>query len=855
MLRSKAKLTATIVLVLLMTSVTLTTMPVQAATNMRDSGSVYPLPSGVTPDVTMVTKAELSFNPNPIGVSQPLLVNVWLVPALITSRYFNGYTVTFTKPDGTTAIVGPFVSYRGDTTAWFHYTVDQVGTWKIKFNFPGGYFAAGNYSGEPGVFGGSGPFSIQKSVYYLPSSSPELTLTVQTDMVASWPPAPLPTDYWTRPISIENREWWPIAGNYPGTGYPGGNRPEWDALYPGTNPSWSAQYNFHPWVQGPNTAHIVWKRLGAVAGLVGGPAGIYSMTSGPGNPTLVYGGRAYQTVTKPTLQLVNGTYRTLPGSVAQCYDLRTGEIYYEIPTADGGVTPNIIAYSERGDPQMTQAESFYGPQIDLLSISGGRLMKINLWTGAVSLNVSIAPLTGSGGTYYKNEYVLGVNDLGPAAGAERYRLINWTTAGTTTNFTARIVSNTTYARSSLPTYIDWSTGIGVTSADVKGEATLSVDATILTAYSLQTGVMLWNQTVEPNYLSTFVADHGKIAFLHRDFGYFLAYDLRSGILAWQSEPMGYPSQSFGAYAIASAYGMLFRGAYDGYYAFDWETGKIVWHYEAPALAAFESPYVDANGTSIYPFNSGCTIADGKMYTYTTEHTPSTPSTRGWSLHCINITTGEGIWRISGSMSPGAIADGYLTASNSYDGYMYVFGKGKSATTVTASPKTIANGATVLIEGTVLDQSPAQPGTACVSKESMALQMEYLHKQMPIGGIWNNETIIGVPVNLLAMGSDGTTTDLGTVTTNGYYGTFSTAWTPPAEGTYEIVATFAADDSYGSSSAATALSIGPAQEPYPTSIPPEVQIDNTPTLYGILAAVIVAIVVGIAALLLALRKRP
>ena len=35
------------------------------------------------------------------------------------------------------------------------------------------------------------------------------------------------------------------------------------------------------------------------------------------------------------------------------------------------------------------------------------------------------------------------------------------------------------------------------------------------------------------------------------------------------------------------------------------------------------------------------------------------------------------------MSKGAIADGYLTAANSYDGYMYVFGKGKSATTVTA----------------------------------------------------------------------------------------------------------------------------------------------------------------------------
>ena len=32
-------------------------------------------------------------------------------------------------------------------------------------------------------------------------------------------------------------------------------------------------------------------------------------------------------------------------------------------------------------------------------------------------------------------------------------------------------------------------------------------------------------------------------------------------------------------------------------------------------------------------------------------------------------------------APGAVADGYLTGSDMYDGYMYVFGKGKSDTTV------------------------------------------------------------------------------------------------------------------------------------------------------------------------------
>ena len=78
---------------------------------------------------------------------------------------------------------------------------------------------------------------------------------------------------------------------------------------------------------------------------------------------------------------------------------------------------------------------------------------------------------------------------------------------------------------------------------------------------------------------------------------------------------------------------------------------------------------------------------------------------------------------------------------------------------------------IMIKGTVLDMSPAQPGTPCVSKESMSLQMEHIHKQLPIDGIWHNETITGVPVRLTAMDPNGTSIEIGTVTTNGYYGTF------------------------------------------------------------------------------------
>jgi hypothetical protein len=212
-----------------------------------------------------------------------------------------------------------------------------------------------------------------------------------------------------------------------------------------------------------------------------------------------------------------------------------------------------------------------------------------------------------------------------------------------------------------------------------------------------------------------------------------------------------------------------------------------------------------------------------------------------------------VWKIKNPMVPQAIADGYLVAANNYDGYRYVFGKGPSATTVTTEPAVIANGDAVLIKGTVLDMSPAQPGTPCVSKDSMTTQMEYLHLQMPIDGLWHNESITGVPVSLTAIDSDYNVIDIGTTTTNGYGGNFGMAWTPTKEGTYTIYASFAGDDSYGSSNAYTTMHVGPA--PTPIEIPPAAQpIDYTMTIVYAAIAIIIAVVIAVAAAVLLLRKR-
>ena len=835
-LRSMAKAAVIIVIVLVMTSVAIMAIPAQAQYQLQ-SGKSIPLPAGVTPDVTIYPRCFLSFRPSVIGVSQLLLVNVWLTPSGFEPMRVMGYKITFTKPDGTKE-VKTLDAIAADTTSWFEYVPDQAGTWTVKFEMPGAYWPIGNYS-QGGIF--------TQSLYYAPASTAEQQLIVQQELVASWPPAPLPTDYWTRPAHVENREWWSILGNYPATGYVGGG-PIWDELYPGTTPQWNDKFEFVPWVQGPTTSHIVWKRQGAVAGLIGGTAYFYGTASNPGDPSVIYAGRCYQTYTKPGV-----------GNVAACYDLRTGEIYYEIPTAQGGVTPSYVAYY----PSSTSAASSTW-SAELISISSGRLMKVNPFTGALAGNYSIAPLTGSGGIFHNQigGCVVSVQDLGAAAGVQRYRLLNWTTQGSSTTLAGRIITNTTYAISSIPLaafgggaqgyMIDWNVGyrIETTTLTSQPDPFSPRVGTNLKGFSLPTGQMLWdvNTTAIKGSGGMDLCDHGKFAmFTATDEsikpptkgGYYTCWDLATGKQLWESDLLSYPAGMFGSYNTASGYGMLFRFSYDGVYAIDWDTGKIVWKTSISAWTPFESPYLESEGgNGSYPTGGGI-VADGKLYAWNEEHSESWPRTRGWEGFCLNATTGELIWKIIGAPVANGIADGYLTAGSSRDGYMYVFGKGKSATTVTAPDVAVPLGTAFTIKGTVLDQSPGQPGTPCVSKDSMETQMEYLHMQMPIDGLWHNETITGVPVTLTAIASDGSVLDLGSATTSGYYGTFEKAWTPPAEGTYKIIATFASDDSYGSSAAATAVTVGPA--PAEVVIPEQpTPPDYTLTLLGGFIAVIVAV---------------
>ena len=843
-----AKTTTIAIVVLLFASALLTTMMIaQAQESVPHGGSIEGmpggsilLPSGTTPDVTYPTLAYLSFRPNPIGLGQPLLVNVWMIPPIHVARYFkDAFLVTLTKPDGTTDKVGPLSSYYGDGTSWFEYTVDQVGTWKIKFDFLGAYYPPGNYT-SGAAFTINQTLNAPLGVYYAPSTDGPFEFVVQQELAGSWPPSPLPSDYWTRPVSLENREWWPILGSYPNTGIVGGG-PTWPA---DTN-TYMSNYNFNPYVQGAKSAHIVWRRQNAIGGLIGGTLGQISEDDRPGDPSIIYAGRCYQTVYK----IVDGETQ----SVWQCYDLRTGEIFWE----KTGITqaPTMVSYVERTVSIVPGEEARKsGLTIELLYVGSGRVIAYDPWLGSVNYNISIAPL--STGTYFANpSHFLSVQNLG---GGRGYRLINWTVTGdvaypTMTNRRLGVLNNVSWPFSSLG-IVDYETGIAVNTEGITPSSTGVAYGQRIMAASMRTGALLWNITTDVTKGaegffsgSTRIADHGKFAVLLND-GHFHCWNLQSGQKLWVSELSSHPWGIWGIYGISSAYGLLIYPQYDGVVAYDWDDGKIVWRYQYIAQFPYEPVYSEGN----YPFRANLFIADGVVYAANDEHSVSNPIPRGFKLHAINATTGKGIWNITGSMPPGTVADGYLSASNR-DGYQYIFGKGKSTTTVTAPDFVVSKGSGVVIKGAVLDMSPAQPGTPCVSKDSVATQMEYLHMQLPVDGVAHNVQMTGVPVTLTAIDSSGGVVDIGIATTSAYYGTFEKVWTPPAEGTYKVIASFAGDDSYGSSAAATAVGVVEAPAATVTPTPSPVQM---PPFETYIAASTIAIIIAIAIIgVLLLRKKP
>jgi hypothetical protein len=876
--KNKLAIASVILLGLLMASMLLAGIPaVQAQEVMHGGNPTTPnwayksVPTGVTVNNEIQSEAFLSVSPNPIGVNQQLLVNMWLTFPSAENRFCADYTVDIIRPDGTTDQLN-MQSYVADGTSYAVYNVNQVGNWQFKFTFPGEYFPAGVYyngklanstvstdnftittgTGATTSIGTGVYTNYTYSEYYKPATSGWVNLTVQSAQVLSWSSA-LPTDYWSRPISPNNREWYTVSGNYP-----------WE--YAQFGGQWSVADEYYgPFITAPNSPHIVWMQTASASGLIGGETGQYSVLAGPSastpvnTPSVIYMGRAYATVTKS----LNGG---APQQYAECYDIQTGAIYYDIAVSAGGITPTHINYV---DPTATTVPGEAADAtftVELLTVSGTgnntRLYKINPTTGAVTANISI-PAFNYAELIYQGGYFLSYNVTGTAnTASEKGILYNWTASGSSTNFTARIVSqkNITiphsmraYAPSDIYGYIgdyDPSTGITVIqSRFLYG----NVYGFNLVAMDLTNGNILWNYTSPQNEMSSayrptngWARDGRYIA--QMELGYIEAWDIRTGNVLWKTYTNDAPWGEFWMYDRAAYGDLLLSPGYTGLWAFNQTDGSVAWHFVDPAIP-FETPY-SSHGTSDYSVQD-IRVADGKIYLTDNEHTPSQPATRGWGLNCINATDGTLLWKLNGgNFVAGATSDGYMAAGSAYNGQMIVMGKGKSATTVTAPSAQVVSGQSAMITGTVLDQSSAQAGTACISDASMATWMDYLHFQLPVGGIYHNITITGVPVSIDAVDPNGNQVHLGN-TVSDMSGSYSFVWTPTTAGQYKITATFMGSNSYGSSYAATGAVVVAATQSTPAATQTPITM---PPFEAYIAGSTIAIIVVVALVGFMLRKR-
>ena len=242
---------------------------------------------------------------------------------------------------------------------------------------------------------------------------------------------------------------------------------------------------------------------------------------------------------------------------------------------------------------------------------------------------------------------------------------------------------------------------------------------------------------------------------------------------------------------------------------DLQTGKILWKTNTNDVAqrgpaGANTPY----GT--WPIANILCLADGKLFTMG-GHLYSPPLFNGGEIIAFNTTTGEKVWSdlsfaITNSAN-GVLSDGYLVVPNAYDNRLYCYGKGQSAVSVSAPETVIPGGNSVLITGTVTDQSPGQTclgipakGTPAISDASMTSWMEYLYQQQP-----KPTNATGVPVEIFVVDANGNYRSIG-VTTSDATGFYSLQWTPDIAGKYTVYAMFTGSESYWPSQATTAFAV-------------------------------------------------
>jgi outer membrane protein assembly factor BamB len=859
-----------------------------------------PTANAHTPAWTIPTYAYLAIAPNPVGVGESVYVVMWIHGAPPTALGKAGdrwrdFTLTITKPNGDTETLGPWNSDPTGST-FTSYTPDQVGTYKFVFNYPGQVLTMVNpdtgVAADPTdpflvMFGGA---NYVNDTFL--ASNATTYLTVQQEPIAKIPDTPLPTEYWTRPIEGQNSAWASVASNWLqgaqlGQAFVGAGANLWqrDGVAPGS-------------------AHIMWTKPIEFGGIVGGTTAIPEVG--------FYSGGSYEGRLENAIIMQGRLYYNVPlgsasgGGGYRCLDLRTGEeIWYRddvgsyVTWTTGTTTIASPSFGQLFDYESMNQHGVVGGMLWQTSTEAGVTTWIayDAFTGKWLFNETNIP---SGTEVYTTKgeivhYVLNYDtttrsgwlalwnntqdnvglerEIGTTTGAYEWRP-NGKTVDMSNAYSWNVTITADLSGVSPPSIVKVLPGdliLGTSTPFSISAGVIAKTPNPITMWAISDkpatrGQLLWvkNYTPASDWITPTLgpvdSENRVFTMSYAQTFQWLGYSLDDGSLLWG--PVGTDFRAFQYYGSGlgggqigfAAYGNIYTQGFGGeIHCYSAKNGSLLWKYNNTNSG-------DETVWGNYPIFIGA-IADGKVYAFNNEHSPNYPLYKGERVRCINATTGEEIWTLMGwsgqygglGASTMVEADGFLVYYNYYDNQIYSIGKGPSATTVTAPDAAITLGQSVVIKGTVTDQSAGakklvQDGEFSVvpamSDESMGPWMEYLYMQKPIP-----TDATGVTVTLDVLDANGNYRSIGTATTD-MSGAFSYMWEPDIPGKYTLIATFAGSESYYASYAETAFGVTEAPSATPAPQYP-IPIDYTLPIVG--ATIVLLIAIAIAVVLL-LRKK-
>ncbi|NLF87467.1 hypothetical protein GX563_01435 [Candidatus Bathyarchaeota archaeon] len=817
---------------------------------------------------TQKTYAIVDAIPNRIGLGETTLLKCGITEALESAELgWTGLTIVVTKPDGTNTTLGPFKTDSTGST-FSQYTPDKVGTYTITTYFPQQTNPTTFFNVERGTMAWAGTIMI--------ASSASCTLVVTEEPAeASYPGHSLPTEYWSRPIDPQLREWYSVSGNWVA-------RPDNSV----------ALYND----DAPETAHVLWAKDLTTGGMTGGlwGDGLVQASSESGD---AYEGKFINSVIMNGILYYNvapgGTYSsTLDVNGIKAVDLHTGEelwfkndtllsfgqiLYWNSYNVDGVYT-YLISDNGMGtwtayDPFNAEwswsyinvpsgAATVRGPSGEIL------IYQIDyennwmaLWNSTLCGLQTAARGSPDMGSWASNIHQKTLDASNPLCYSWNVTIPAGLQAGT--SFFAPILEVFDDRVASI--YFD-QTQVRVWALNTKGlnEASTSTSLLFDQKWAAPSEWLAGSNTLHyvgaTNYASDPTYGDGVIGLWSKELTTHYGFSLTTGKYLWATQSEIY----LDAYGWGNAehtwyysYGDLYSIGVGGIlYAYDLANGQTKWTYNL--TDAYGEPVTGQNWWGWITL-----IADGKIYVGTCEHSAENPLPRGAPQVCVNASNGAEIWRVNGMFrntrwgGNGIIGDSILATMDTYDQRVYAIGKGPTAMTVTAPDSNVEVGKSITIRGTVMDNSPGLQtsalqmrfpnGVAAVSDESQSAWMLYVYKQ------FEQPSATGVPVVISVVDANGNFRQIG-ATTSDATGQFSFSWQPDIAGLYTVIATFDGSNAYYSSYAETSFS---ADEAAATPAPAATQEPSMADLYflPISVALVILVVIVLAMLAIMIMKKP